>query len=105
MQHLQNKKNIADWLEEYKDDAQAVKRINEYLEHHKVVMQIAEFQPTNEISLDKLREDNPGFVVPQMYYFLDGTQLEKYLEREIKPIGEKIKHDFSRIDSSQICVH
>ena len=99
------KKQISDWLEEYKEDPQAIKRINKYLETQKVVMQISEFQPTNEISLDRLRTELSRFVVPQMYYFIDGTELESYLERELQPTGNKIEHDFSKIDSSMICVH
>lgn len=45
----------------------------------------------------------PGFVVPQMYYFIDDSELLKYLEKELIKEGEIIKHKFDRIKSNQIC--
>lgn len=102
---LNNKRNIEEWLTEYSYDKKAVARIEEYLEHHKVVMEIAEFRPTNAISLYDLREAVKGFVVPQMYYFIDDTPLKKYLEENLVITGEIIKHDFSNITSDKICIH
>lgn len=57
------------------------------------------------ISLYDIREDVPGFVVPQMYYFIDDLPLKKYLEERLVPQGKQIKHDFSDIKSNQICIH
>ena len=103
--YLENKKQISDWLEEYKYDSLAIQRVEKYLETQKVVMQITKFQPTNEIPLEQLRNELSRFVVPQMYYFIEGTELETYLERELHPTGKIIEHDFSNITSSMICVH
>ena len=38
-------------------------------------MEIDRFQETSQISLDDLRKNVPGFVAPQMYIYLDGTEL------------------------------
>ena len=101
--HLANKKDIAEWKLEYAHDSEAVDRINEYLKHHRYAMEILDFQNTNAISLNTLRKDVPGFVVPQMYYFIDNTDLLKYLNKNLKPMGDKITHDFDNVTSDQIC--
>lgn len=103
MMRLENKTSIESWKIKYSDDRDAVSRIDACLEHHKYAMEITEFQETNSISLEKLREDLPGFVVPQMYYYIDDSKLLNYLEVNLKPIGEKIVHDFSNISSKLIC--
>ena len=101
--HLNNKTAIEVWKEKYSYDDKAVERITNYLQHHKYAMEILDFQDTNKISLDQLRIDLPGFVVPQMYYFIDDTPLLGYLERNLTPCGAKIMHDFSNVTSDQIC--
>ena len=102
--HLNNKTAIESWKEKYAYDKSALDRIDNYLLHHKYAMEISDFQDTNKISLEKLRTDLSGFVVPQMYYFIDDTPLLEYLEQNIMPCGEKIVHDFSHIKSEQICM-
>lgn len=101
--HLNNKTAIESWKEKYSYDEKALERIADYLKHHKYAMEITDFQNTNKIPLEQLRIDLPGFVVPQMYYFIDDTPLLDYLERNLMPYGEKIIHDFSHISSEQIC--
>ena len=101
--HLDHKVNIESWKEKYASDEDAVARIERYLEQHKVAMEIIDFQDTNKIPLEKLREDLPGFVVPQMYYFVENSDLLRYLEENLVPVGEKIVHDFSNITSDLIC--
>lgn len=54
------------------------------------------------ISLEKLREDIPNFVVLQMNYFIDDSSLLNYLHKNISPVGSKIVHDFSDIKGCQI---
>ena len=103
MMRLENKTSIENWKIKYSYDLDAVSRIDAYLEDYKYAMEITEFQETNSISLEKLREDLPGFVVPQMYYYIDDSKLLNYLEVNLKPIGEKIVHDFSNISSKLIC--
>ena len=101
--HLNNKTAIESWKEKYSYDEKALERIADYLKHHKYAMEITDFQNTNKIPLEQLRIDLPGFVVPQMYYFIDDTPLLDYLEQNLMPYGEKIIHDFSHITSEQIC--
>ncbi|MBO5417279.1 MAG: hypothetical protein J6A50_01585 [Clostridia bacterium] len=101
--HLNNKTAIEGWKEKYSNDEKALTRIDKYLQHHKFAMEISDFQDTNKIPLEQLRIDLPGFVVPQMYYFIDETPLLDYLEQNLIPCGEKIVHDFSHRTSEQIC--
>lgn len=101
--YLNNKTAIESWKEKYSYDKKAVRRIVNYLQHYKYAMEIVAFQNTNKIPLEQLRLDLPGFVVPQMYYFIDETPLLYYLEQNLIPCGEKIVHDFSDITSEQIC--
>lgn len=101
--HLNNKTAIEEWKTKYSYDGKAVGRITNYLQHHKYAMEITNFQNTNKISLEQLRIDLPGFVVPQMYYYIDETPLLYYLEKNLIPCGAKIVYDFSNITSEQIC--
>lgn len=102
--HLNNKTRIEDWKDKYYYDESALKRIDNYLLHHNFAMEITDFQDTNRIPLERLRKDLPGFVVPQMYYFIDNTPLLSYLEQNLMSCGEKIEHAFSHITSEQICM-
>lgn len=101
--HLDNRIAIESWKEQYSYDEKAVERITKHLQHHRYAMEIVDFQDTNKIPLNQLRADLPGFVVPQMYYFIDDTPLLEYLEQNLVPCGEKIVHDFSNVTSEQIC--
>lgn len=101
--HLKNKTSLKEWLNVYSYDEKAIQRINEYLVSYKYAMEIANFQDTNTIPLEKLRQDIPGFVVPQMYYFIDDTVTLEYLEKNLYAKGELIKHSFEEITSDMIC--
>lgn len=72
--YLYNRMEIKNWKDIYFYIKEAVERIDDYLEHHK-------FEETNAISLRRLRINVPGFVVPQMYYFIDDSHLKEYLEK------------------------
>lgn len=100
---LSNKEYLSDWKEKYSYDKDTVVRIDEFMNHNKVVMQINEFYETNAIPLDILREDLDKFVVPQMYYYLDNTPLLDYLEKNILKTGLHIHHDFENITSDYVC--
>ncbi|MBS5889364.1 MAG: hypothetical protein KIB47_05940 [Clostridium sp.] len=54
--YLRNKKEIIEWEKTYKDDCTALERIDEYLKHHKVAMEIQKFQNTTSVSLDKIKK-------------------------------------------------
>jgi predicted transcriptional regulator len=96
---------LSDWLEYYKEDSNAVTRIKEYMEtyHYRYAMEIDRFQETSQISLDELRENVPGFVAPQMYIYLDGTELLEYIERNVIVYARKIEHKHEEICSQNIC--
>ena len=81
--HLSNKYTLESWVYKYSDDVDAIKRINNFMQHNKVVMQIDDFYETSSISLDSLRKDLSKFIVPQMYYFIDNSELLDYLEKNI----------------------
>lgn len=101
--HLGNKVSIESWKDKYSYDQEAISRIDEYLEYHKYAMEIQDFQNTNKISLSKLREEVPGFVVPQMYYFIDDSPLLEYLGKNLVKEGKLIVNDFTKIQSNIIC--
>ena len=98
---------LSDWLEYYKEDSNAVTRIKEYMEtyHYRYAMEIDSFQETSQISLDDLRKNVPGFVAPQMYIYLDGTELLEYIESNLKMTDLQVEHSFERIEACQVCVH
>ena len=94
-------------MEDYKKDSNAVTLIKEYIKtyHYRYAMEIDRFQETSQISLDDLRKNVPGFVAPQMYIYLDGTELLGYIESNLKMADLQIKHSFERIEACQVCVH
>ena len=96
---------LSDWKEEFKYDKDAVARIEEYEKSYRYVMEILEFQETSEISLDELRKNVPGFVAPQMYVYLNNTDLGQYIEKVIEYKEVNIKHNFDKINENLICIH
>ena len=98
---------LSDWMEDYKEDGNAVTRIKEYIEkyYYRYAMEIDRFQETSQISLDDLRKNVPGFVAPQMYIYLDGTELLEYIESNLKMTDLQVEHSFERIEACQVCVH
>ena len=96
---------LSDWKEEFKDDKEAVVRIEKYQELYRYAMEIDEFQDTTEILLGDLRRDVSGFVAPQMYIYLDGTELLDYIENKIEKLDGYIAHDYSVIKSNEVCVY
>ena len=100
---LGNRTNINEWKETYSDDRDAQIRITEYLERHQYAMEIQEFQDTSQIPLAEIKAVFPKFLIPQMYYFIDKTDLLEYLEKHLVPMGEKVIHTFDSITSDQIC--
>jgi hypothetical protein len=98
---------LSDWLEDYKEDSNAVTRIKEYMEiyHYRYAMEIDSFQETSQISLNDLRKKVPSFVAPQMYIYLDGTELLEYIDNNLKTTGLQIKHSFERVGACEICMH
>ena len=103
--YLENKVDLMDWRDKYSYDKETVKRIDKYMEHHKVAMEIRKFQNTTEIPLSVVREKFPNFLIPQMYYYLEDLPLLNYLEDNLEPIGTPVTHRFDNITSDMICIH
>ena len=101
--YLSNRTSLLDWKEKYQADKACVKRIDEYLLHHNYAMEINKFERTNSISLEQLRKDLSSFVVPQMYYYIENTELLTYLEKNLRPDGFSVTHQYDIVDSSEIC--
>lgn len=102
---LGNKVNISKWKQTYSHDPEAVKRIDKYLDHYSVAMEIQRFQNTTQIPLSEVKKFFPNFLIPQMYYYLDGNPLLTYLQENLKPVGEPVIHRFDNIKSNMICIH
>lgn len=98
---------LSDWLEEFKQDRNAIDRVKKYMEtyRYRYAMEIDRFQDTSEISLEDLKENVPSFVAPQMYIYLDDTKLLEYIESNLKIKELQIEHSFDEIKSSEVCVH
>lgn len=102
---LNNKISLETWRDQFKNDQEAIKRIDDYMTKNRFAMQIHQFQNTNTIPLAKLKEFDPKFLIPQMYYYLDNTKLLKHLEKKLIPQGEPIKHEFSTLTSDMVCCY
>lgn len=95
---------LSTWMDKYADRPKEIReRIKEYLSDCRYVVPIKQFQKTTRIPLDKLRNDVPGFIVPRMYYYLDGTRLMSYLEKTLIPEGEIMTNFFDIIVDDDIC--
>jgi len=94
---------LTDWEEQFSNDKNVLSRIKKYQKNYRYAMEISEFQETSSISLNQLRNDIAHFIVPQMYYYLDGTELLRYLEQNLKYGKTNIKHSFENIQPSQVC--
>ena len=66
-------------------------------------MEINKFERTNSIGLEQLRAELSKFVVPQMYYYIENTELLAYLEEKLAVDGFVVTHEYDSIDSSMIC--
>ena len=98
------REQLKSWEIKYESRGPAVvSRINDYLQDCRYAIPIISFQKTNQIPLDQLNRDLGNFVVPRMYYFIDGTTLSDYLEQNLKPIGEPYKPDLNIITDDDIC--
>lgn len=101
--YLNNRHNISDWLNQYQNDSEAVERITKYLCNYRYAMEISEFQETSQIPLSQLRHDLEKFVAPQMYYYIDNSELLEYINSKLTPKAIHILHSFEDIQSNQVC--
>ncbi len=102
--YLNNRHTLEEWLTEYKNDSDAVKRIKKYQEKYRYAMEMPKFIETTEITLKEIRE-SIKFNVPRSYYFIDETELLQYIIEHIKETGRIILHeDYLDISSEKICI-
>lgn len=101
--YLDNRIELQSWKDKYSEDEEAIARINNYMKKNKYAMEIKRFRETNYISLERIKEVFPNFVIPQMYIYTQGTPLERFLEKELVPTGKTIEHSFEAITSNMIC--
>lgn len=95
---------LSEWPKKYSDrSSEVLSRIVDFLSDCRYAMPVLNFQPTNRISLDMLRRDLPGFIVPRMYYYIDNTPLLSYLQINLKPSMPLLKNSFSSILDDDIC--
>ena len=95
---------LCTWLERFKDRPNDVLlRINDYLKDCRYAVPIRTFQKTNKITLQKLQQDIPNFIVPRMYYYIDNSDLLQYLESNLIPVCPPFITNLSEIQNSDIC--
>ncbi len=99
-----NREKLLEWTVKYNDRPQDVQnRITDFLTDCRWVMPVLSFQRTTSISLEQLRRDLPGFIVPRMYYYIDDTDLLRYLKSSLRPIGPLLENSFSQLSDDDIC--
>lgn len=101
--YLSNKTSLLNWREKYKDDEECVNRIDVYLYKHKFGMEINKFENSIPINLNTLRNDLTKFIVPQMYYFIENSELLEYLENNLTLDGTVITNTYQNVSSHMIC--
>lgn len=94
--YLGNKTNIEDWKEKYRDDAEAQERINEYLKHHKVVMEIQKFQNTSSISLQNIKKVFSSSSMTRMMHRTKGASVGRFGLCRSSRLGEETLSAISR---------
>ena len=102
---IEETKNYGEILEKYKDNKEVSQRIDDYINrNYKYVMPINIFRMTSTIELSDLRNDLKKFIIPESYYYLDNfTELEKYIEKNIKFTDEVIENSFKVVKDEDIC--
>ena len=102
--HLGRKIDINLWKEEYKDDLEVYERTDDFLTRHTYAMPVLSFQLTKGIDLETLRQFNPNFVCPQMYYYLENyPDLFEFIKKNATDIGELQINSFEHIEKREIC--
>ena len=102
--HLGKRIDINGWKEEYRDNSEVIERIDNFLTRHQYAMPIISFQMTQEIDLNTLRQFNPKFVCPKMYYYLDNyPELFEFVKDKAKPVGDIQLNDFINVSAEEIC--
>lgn len=102
--HFDFRESLEEWKIKYADRSQEVQnRISDFALDCRFAVPLLSFQPTNRISLERLRQDIPGFIVPRMYYYIDDSDLLAYLNKNLIPQGQILRYSFDTIADADIC--
>ena len=102
--HLGKRIDINTWKDKYHNNPEIVERINDFLTRHQYAMPIISFQMTEGIDLETLRQFNPKFVCPQMYYYLDNyPELFEFIRKNTADKGKKQMNNFENASLNEIC--
>lgn len=103
---LGQREEITNWLERYKEDPAAIKRIEDCLKRNRYAMEIKTIQFIEPIPIKTIIDEFPKFHIPQSYFYLDNKpEIFNFLKGKIVPKGNKIVNDFSKIKSTDICMY
>ena len=102
--HFGRRIDIHTWKEQYQAYAEVCERIDDFLTRHTYAMPVLSYQMTNAIDLLTLRQFDPKFVCPQMYYYLDKyTKLFEFIKNNATDIDVKKINSFADISKEDIC--
>lgn len=95
---------LDDLKKKYKNTSEVYSRICQYESRgNKMMMPILSICETNFISKGKIEIDIGRFIVPQGFYYLEGTELEGYLDENLVK-NNAIKIDINRFQvADEIC--
>lgn len=95
---------IKKWLEEYKEDLEAIKKINDSLTRNRYAMEIKKVQFIEPIGINEVIEVFPQFHIPQLYFYLDNKpEIFDFIKSKIRIKGSEIVNNFHEISSDLIC--
>ena len=101
---LGRREKLEDWLQKYKNNSKTYDRIIEFMQRNKYGMKVIDFQEIEPIDLADYIKDNPKFIVPRSYYWLDkNLSLYEYIQAHKKLVGEKRINIFPENLSEIIC--
>lgn len=102
--HFGRRIDIHTWKEQYQAYAEVCERIEDFLTRHTYAMPVLSYQMTNAIDLLTLRQFDPKFVCPQMYYYLDKyPKLFEFIKNNATDIDVKKINSFADISKEDIC--
>lgn len=103
--HFGNRERLSDWLVKYADRGPEVRaHIEDFMQDCNYAIPMHSFQLTNKLSLEQLRRELSRFIVPRMYCFIpEDSELQRYLDANLKPIGKPLIHTFEHLADEDIC--
>lgn len=95
---LENMMSLEMLKSKYENNLDVIKKLDDYYEQYRFVMEIKSIQKIRPIKLNEIREQVPSFVVPQSYLYLDNNpELQEYIFSHTEYMGDKIINDFTDI--------